>query len=448
MLVPSNRRQPHKRQNDNSAIPSAPGVSGEATIVGNAPSSSLIYNSSGGTAAAAAATSAVTTAPVPSSTASASAAVPPSATSSSGSSIPLGTVIGSCVGAFLGFLCLVLVGVWCYKRTGGKERKSRSTHPSSPMSASLNARSDNDRRRSRLQPWNKLGEKEVDVWEGMIPSPATREVITFPPPIADPPIRGSVDKLGTMFKSSTSLHSKETSSEGHDLGDSLAESAQFAKYHPHLAEELAKTVTPIRETMARQDTGPPISWDGETIREDDAFVSFHSAHIDSSHMSSASEAISPIIVEPKNTPTATSSQPHRWESAEVMHYYTSEYPDENEAKNPFSDTASEARKSLNNPFFNARDQLTMKKTSNPFADHPKRPFTHGQQDSNTSMSSISSTDRAMQSLIAALDVTPEEIHERLRVASMQPSVQSVNSAMDDDASVAEFPLPPTQVPRF
>jgi len=92
--------------------------------------------------------------------------------------------------------------------------------------------------------------------------------------------------------------------------------------------------------------------------------------------------------------------------------------------------------------------MMMKKPLNPFADQLKHLFTHTLQDSNTSMTSISSTDRAMQSLIAALDVTPEEIHERLRVASMQSSIQSNNTAMEDDASVAEFPLPPTQVPRF
>jgi len=344
---------------------------------------------------------------------------------------------------------LVLVGLWCYKRSGKKGRKGGSKSPSSPMSASRNAQSNTDRHRSRQEPWNKLGEKEVDVWEGMVPSPSTREVITFPqsasqssPSIA----RGSVDKLGTMFKSSPSLHSKEsTSSDGHgglDLGDALAGSAQFAQYHPHLAEELAKTVAPIRANMARQDTGPPISWDGETIGDDDTF---QPGHIESSHLSSASEAMSPIIV--KNTPLATSSQAHRWESAEVLHYNASEYADDNEAKNPFSDTESEGRKSLNNPFFNAQGQATRKKSSNPFTDYPKRPFTHAQQDSNTSMSSMSSNDRAMQSLIAALDVSPEEIHERLRVASMQPSIQSTGSGVEDDASVAEFPLPPTQVPR-
>jgi hypothetical protein len=41
--------------------------------------------------------------------------------------------------------------------------------------------------------------------------------------------------------------------------------------------------------------------------------------------------------------------------------------------------------------------------------------THTPQDSNTSMTSISSTDRVMQLLIAVLDITPEEIHERLQV---------------------------------
>jgi hypothetical protein len=260
--------------------------------------------------------------------------------------------------------------------------------------------------------------------------------------------RRSVDKLGTMFKSSPSLHSteKSMSSDGHgelEFSDALAESAQFAKYHPRLAEELAKTVTPIRTHMVRQEAGPPISWDGETVRDDDTFLSLHSARIDSSHLSSASEAMSPTIVRPQNTPFATSSEPHRWESAEVLHY--GDYAGENEVRNPFSDVESESRKSINNPFFNAQGLLTKRRASNPFSDPAKRPFTHATQDSNTS---ISSTDRAMQSLIAALDVSPEEVQARLRVASMQPSIQSTGSMLEDDASVAEFPLPPTQVPRF
>jgi len=90
--------------------------------------------------------------------------------------------------------------------------------------------------------------------------------------------------------------------------------------------------------------------------------------------------------------------------------------------------------------------MMMKKPLNPFADQLKHLFTHTLQDSNTSMTSISSTDRVMQLLIAVLDITPEEIHERLRVALMQSSIQSNNSAMENDASIAKFPLPPMQVP--
>jgi hypothetical protein len=249
-----------------------------------------------------------------------------------------------------------------------------------------------------------------------------------------------------MFKSSPSLHSteKSTSSDGHgeiEFGDALAGSAQFAKYHPHLAEELAKTVTPMRANVARQDAGPPISWDGETVHDDDTFLSLHSGRIDSSHLSSASEAMSPTIVRPKKAPSAATSEFHRWESAEVLHYST----DQNEARNPFVDIESETRKNVNNPFFNAQGLLTKRGASNPFADSMKHPFAHATHESNASMSS---TDRALQSLIAALDVSPEEVQERLRVASMHPSIQSTGSALEDDASVAEFPLPPTQVPLF
>jgi hypothetical protein len=457
MHIHGNEQPLHKRQNGAPPIPSAPGLSGGATTATNNPSpagTGLVYNTAGGSAAPSnpglvlGSSIVLTTTPIASPSASTLPAAESPATLSSGSSIPLGTVIGVCIGAFVVFLLLVLAGIWCYKHSGKRGGKSGSH---SPMSASRNAQGDNERRRSRLEPWNRLpGEKEVDVWEGMVPEPASREIIMFPPTAIHPSARRSVDKLGAMFKSSPSLHSKastSTSSDGHEFGDALAGSAQFAKYHPHLAEELAKTVTPIQANLARQEFGQAISWDGETVHGDDPFLSIHS-RIDSSHLSSASEAMSANIVRPKNTPPATSSQPHRWESAEVLHYSTSDYTDEHEAKNPFADVEAGERKSLNNPFFNAQAQPIMKKPSNPFADHPKHHFTHLTKESNTSMSSTYSSDRAMQSLIAALDVSPEEIHERLRVASMQPSIQSTNSAVEDDASVAEFPLPPTQVPRF
>jgi hypothetical protein len=451
-----NGRLLHRRQNgDPPPLPTAPGLSGGATATSDplTTGTSLLVNENGGPPAATSAPGLVsgsnfviTSTPSSLPTSNAAPAASSSAIPSRDSSISLTTVIGACVGAFVGFLFLILVGVWCYKRTGKKGGKGGSGGLLSPLSDSRNARGNTERRRSRLEPWNKLGEKEVDVWEGMVPAPSTKGVITFPEPAASPNSRRSVDKLGTMFKSSPSLHStnKSTSSDGHDgveFGNELAGSAQFAKYHPHLAEELAKTVTPARAVAARQDTGPPISWDGETIHDDDTYMQMQPGRIDTTHLSSASEAMSPTVVGPKYTPHATSSEFHQWESAEILEYnagYTEE------ARNPFSDVETESRKSINNPFFNAQG-LVMKRRpsnpSNPFSDPVKRPFTHGAQDSNTSMSS---TDRAMQSLIAALDISPEEVQERLRVASMQPSIQSTGSALEDDTSVAEFPLPPTR----
>lgn len=194
----------------------------------------------------------------------------------------------------------------------------------------------------------------------------------------------------------------------------------------------------MRAQMGRQEIAP-ISWDGETVG-DDTFLSLRtaSARIDSTHFSSASSAMSPLVIKVASTPVTTSSEPHRWESAEVLHY-----DEEDEARNPFADD-TESRKSLNNPFFNAGQDVPMprRRGSNPFSDaSSSRPLTHATQDSS---------DRAMQSLIAALNVSPEEVQDRLRIASMQSvgaSVMSSGSALDDAASVSEFPAPPTQVPR-
>lgn len=458
MHVSNHVRPLHKRQNgEPPPLPTAPGLGGGATAsndLGSAATSLIVNQNSAELPAIATAAPAlvsgsniiITNTPTSSPTPSVAPVTSAPTQSSSSNVIPLGTTIGACVGAFIGFLFLVFAGVWYYRRSGRKGRKSGFKGPSSPLSDSRNTRGNTERRRSRLEPWNKLREKELDIWDGMAASPSTRTVITFPEPTVSPATRGSVDKLGAMFKSSPSLHStqKSISSDEHgqlEFGDALAGSAQFAKYHPHLAEELAKTVTPMRANVARQDAGPPISWDGETVHDDETFLSLHSGRIDSSHLSSASEAMSPTIVRPKVPPSAATPDFHRWESAEVLHYNE----DQNQTRNPFSDIDLETRKNVNNPFFNAQGLLTKRRASNPFSDSVKRPFTHATQDSSASMSS---TDRAMQSLIAALDVSPEEVEERLRIASMHPSVKSTGSALEDDASVAEFPLPPTQVPRY
>jgi hypothetical protein len=279
----------------------------------------------------------------------------------------------------------------------------------------------------------------------MIPSPSTKEVIFPATAESTPQAAGSAEKLSTMFKKTPSLHSTEKgSSESHGapyFAHALAQSAEFAKYHPHLAEELAKTVTPMRPNMTRQNSNGPISWDGETIHEDDTFVSLRSKRFDS-HLTNANEALSPAMVRVVNTPIATSSEPHYWESAEVMHY---DEVDNQEVQNPFSDVPLETRKNAGNPFFNAQGQVDVLKprSSNPFTDSARVSRVTVEEP----LDSIYSADRALQSLIAALDVSPEEIEQRLRIASMQSTHASIISTASDYASVVEFPLPPTHAPR-
>ena len=77
---------------------------------------------------------------------------------------------------------------------------------------------------------------------------------------------------------------------------------------------------------------------------------------------------------------------------------------------------------------------------NPFGDvYGGRLAVPGHHHANLSSSSTSSNERAIQSLIAALDVTPEEVQERLRVASMQGSIVSLSL---EGVSAAAFPAPP------
>jgi hypothetical protein len=78
---------------------------------------------------------------------------------------------------------------------------------------------------------------------------------------------------------------------------------------------------------------------------------------------------------------------------------------------------------------------------------PPRPAfaTHVASPSN---SSTANNDRALASLLAALDgdATEEDVQARLRIASMQPSINSTNSMYSDitegDDVTKDFPLPP------
>jgi len=169
------------------------------------------------------------------------------------------------------------------------------------------------------------------------------------------------------------------------------------------------------------------------------------------------------------TPPPTEPQAHRWESAEVGQYSDTNTP---ESTNPFTqESQAEQRKSTHNPFFNAQDYQSRSRSNSvtkspkakgkermrysaatdPFDDlngemtMPPRPvFAH--HVATASSSSTESKEKALQSLIAALDIPEDEVRDRLRIASMQPSIISQTSsalAYEEDMS-KEFPLPPSR----
>ncbi|KAJ3727954.1 hypothetical protein FB446DRAFT_848670 [Lentinula raphanica] len=381
------------------------------------------------------------TSPASSSTASVSATSSSSSAShGASSSISLSTVIGACVGTLIGVLALVLIALWLYKRSDpAKKRRPNTRAPPG------------------LQPnWNKLSDDD-DKWEGMDKKAETTEI-------------APMEKL-TMFKKATPSIRTAYTTKTEELPAFDFGSHPFSQYHPNLAKELAsKDESPVPPFTHVADSSV-VSWDGDTVGGA-SFLSSRSRHV--------SGSMSPSLDIARPTPALTNSEPHRWESAEVVHLegHVAEIIDPNNAENPFEHPI-ERRKSQHNPFFgSSSSSLPLAKVdkgkgkareitplppipiSNPFADDsefiddiektPTRPtFSHQVVGS---VSSVTSNDRAIQSLIAALDTTPEEIQARLKVA--EPSLVSdtadsiytaaeYNSEDEEEEDVtSSFPLPP------
>ena len=347
--------------------------------------------------------------------------------SSANSSISLGTVIGACVGALAGAILLILLGLWIYKRTAPKPRERT---PISPLAANRNARGEHERTRSRMEFWDKL-EDGQDMWD------QTKEVS-----------RQSVGPMENLnvFKKSPSMRTAVT--EKYQAPTFDLDPHPFAQYHPNLAKEMASEPEPaVRSFLGRVDAGPALSWDSGNAS---SFLSLHSRI--SGAMSSEGIAIP--------TPNVTTSSEHRWESAEVLHYdgETAQVVDSH-SNNPF-DHAAERRKSFSNPFFGAQSASLSRRSSlrssirssikgreqdasdDPFADDKIPDVPKLEHVTSVSTSSVSSNDRALQSLLAALDFPAGQ----LRITSMQPSVYSSTSMYTEDPEEDDvtdaFPLPP------
>jgi len=343
---------------------------------------------------------------------------PPPSSSNSTKPISIGTVITACVGALVGAVVLVLIALWLYRRSGRRPRKSRTPH--SPLHASRSARGEFDRSRSRLERWNKLDDNQGDRWETQFPA-QTKEV--------EHTNLAPMEKL-TMFKSSPSLHSGDKSSssssqQSHGLGDGYD--------RPELGPPLP------RELLGRADVA---SWDSGSHGNDSMMPSVRSKEFWPSGTVSA-----------QRTPPATSNhESYRWETAEVMHV-DDEYRGEEDGvmrrgrggsfSNPFfgasHDSVKGHTRSRSGSY--ARSRTNSMVSVNPFSAGqeaiPQVPKRRGSDDD----SSTYNANRAIQSLIAALDAPAAGV----RSVSMQSTAGSTGSD-DRVESYSAFPLPPDELP--
>jgi len=269
--------------------------------------------------------------------------------------------------------------------------------------------------------------------------------------LGDVALAPGFQRTTSPHSSGRSLASDERTGSQHDID---AHSPPFAHYHPKLAEQMA--LDPPRPIGS--DSQTKTSLDGSTSG---TFLSLGTVHIESGKMS-------PTFTVAKTTPAATASKLHRWESAEVIDPEAQEVEvfsdpfSENSTPTTYSPTETYGdRKSLHNPFFNAhpgvhsrrpstvRKSSTMSISSDPFNTEegvvtmPTPKFvSHTVNDSSSSGGSLGN-EKAMRSLIAALELPQEVIEERLRIASMNPSEISRYSTGTDSAVGYAMPVPET-----
>jgi hypothetical protein len=333
------------------------------------------------------------------------------ASSRSSKSISVGTVVGSCIGAFIAISILIILCIWFYRRYSASLKKQAEAR--GPLAHDRNLETDKQRRRSRLEPWNKL-EEGKDKWED---THQTKEINQVVP----------MEKL-TMFKRAASVRTAYTQKSVDETPLTYPQS--FAPFDANLVRKLSAD-----DTAVSQDQPSP-----------NANFTNGQSPSNLSPSNSLGEPLSPSLNMAIPTPEATVFQPHKWESAEVVQYAEGQSTEVVEPSGQDKDV-----RSSQNPFFGSQDHSLSSDSPNakgkermhdsmisadPFealnTQMPKPLFVHHQ--ATDSSTSSQSKDRALQALMAVLDLPEDEVRERLRVASMQPSVisQSLHSPLSID----------------
>ncbi|KAH9987282.1 hypothetical protein BJV74DRAFT_842207 [Russula compacta] len=423
-----------KRQDSDTitAVPSASGVSGGETASSVDLGTSLLLGPSGS--------------PVPSvsnpldpnepviTVTSSSTPIQTGTTSSSthSSSISTGATVGIIVGVFL-VLIGAMYAVYTYfkKRTASQARRPLARAPPGVRIAQ-GARGHIKDRQWREEDGDRGDSDEKPLSGTTNPTGA----------------RPDSGKFG-LFEKDLSVRSgsdeKANISDDHSFDPSTM--PNFANYQSHLDE--LSTLPPL-PLAARQEGSPVVSWDGETVNSDTfRGLSLHP---------SAPGTMSSTAVTARQTPRATNSVQHRWESAEVVIFDgpAAERPSvyQDTSQNPFSDddddndddspprqsTGSNDSdlRSNSNPFFNASQH-------NPFSDRTTRSrkssVSTAKRSRSVSVSSASTvrpgaSEGALLSLIAALDTAPVISNEQISRTSTHTTASSVYPPSEGDVSSA------------
>ena len=456
------RRVSHgRRQGDPVSAPSATGLANTAITAqstGINTASNLVVDSSAGTGSVSAPPLAFSTTSDFFTTSTSSASVssttgsdldPSTVAASSTKPIAMSTVVATCIGAFIGATALIISSVYLYRRY------SRSLEQSVKLRGYSNRRNiqgNEHRRRSRLEAWNRLNDGNEDKWEGSYQTKESKDT-------------GSADvtPMGTMFKKTPSMRTAYThkSTDGADFSFP----SSYAEFDPNLAATLKLSNSEPQPLLKNTESGQ-LPW------------------AESKHMSLMRNIAIP-------TPPPTISHLHKWESAEVVDYSEGQAA---EIVNPFDDE-EERRKHYHNPFFAAKDYAPRRQRSdststtrsrshsrsransnataaqgtvnakgkermqrsaavsdnasaNPFADMhanelPRPAFISHEASSSTSSTDKEEKERALKSLVDALDLPEDEVRNRMRITSLQPSIVSGTSSMFVSDVADDFPLPPT-----
>jgi hypothetical protein len=337
--------------------------------------------------------------------------------------------------------------LWFYRRYSQSLNKRRPRGPQT-----RNGPNNDNRRRSHLEPWNKLEEGNDrdgdgdDKWEGMYQTKETKETDQVAP----------MEKL-TMFKKTPSVRTAYTH-RSTDVG-AFDFPSSYADFDPKLAEALTASQTNLALTQKPAvATGAPSSASpaNKSLVSINTTLPANGANLD--------------MAIP--TPPPTVSQLHRWESAEVVQPQPQTAEIHNDTatlsppQNPFFDLQdnegeegaayargrSPAMPDYKSPKAKGKERMRYSDDMDPFDDLnsqlPKPAFIqHTATSSTSSTESKDAKEKALQSLMAALELPEDEVRNRLRIASMQPSFISRLSSVagdEEDDVTKSFPLPPSE----